>query len=118
MFQNGCKETFCLFPYENSIFHWTDGSKPKELKIRCDEYSTSGGFKIDTIGETFIKLKNLADNSLMIIKVVILEIESTYVIEFSDGSYIPPYRIENMTRNNIVVSQPKSRAEEANKHVR
>ena len=44
----------------------------------------------------------------MIISVTIQEVSGTYLIELNDGSQAPPYRIENMTKNKIAISQAKN----------
>lgn len=45
-------------------------------------------------------------------KVLVKEVGSTYQIEFSEKYFTPPYRIENMTKYDLLISQLSSRAEE------
>jgi hypothetical protein len=103
--------SFCLFPHEKSIFHWTNNNKKKLVRIRID-YGISGLFAIDKISEFYIRIKNENDHSIMILNVTVQEIASSFLIEFTDGSYMPPYRIENMTKHSLVVTQSKSKNED------
>jgi hypothetical protein len=104
------------------VFHWNNTSKKKEIRIRYDEYNVSGTtnfiinigpFKIDNVGEINIKLKNVAENLIIIIKASITEIGSTYLIEFFDEAFRPPYRLENMTKHDLIVTQTNSRPEDS-----
>jgi len=71
-----------------------------------------GPFKIDKIAEIGLRLKNTFDNTIIILKVTISEVGSTLLIEFQDQDFVPPYRIENMTKYDIVVNQVKSAPED------
>lgn len=50
---------------------------------------------------------------LIILKVTISEVGSTFLIEFQDKSFIPPYRLENMTKYDLIVTQAQSRTEDS-----
>ena len=71
-----------------------------------------GPFKIDNVGEISLKLKNVTDNEIIILKVKVSEIGSTLLVEFQDEDFKPPYRIENMTKHDFIVAQNNSRGED------
>jgi hypothetical protein len=112
IYQENCEESICLDQNEKNIFHWTDYKKKRQIRVRYDEYNVSGPFFIDKAGEMHIRLKNNYENSLVILKVTITEVGGTYLIEFFDSGFIPPYRIENMTKHDLLISQVKSKTED------
>jgi len=94
---------FKVYPYETSVFHWTDSKQEKTVNFRLEDFEFSGQFNIDTIGETTIRLRSSLDNENMIINVSINEENNSYFIIFSDISYAPPYRIENLTKTTFKI---------------
>lgn len=44
IYQSGCDQSMCLYPTESNIFNWTDSIKKKQIRIRYDQYTTSGKF--------------------------------------------------------------------------
>ena len=77
------------------MFHWTDSAKPLEINVRLNDHEYSGNFRIDGIGELYIRLKNSHEGENSIINVSISEEQNSFVIVFSDCSLAPPYKIEN-----------------------
>jgi hypothetical protein len=112
--QSRCEETglFKIFPFESSVFHWTDSANAQEVSIKLEGYEYSGNFKIDSIGETQIRLRSTYNRESMIVSVVINDDNNCYQILISDISHAPPYRIENLTRNSFKLSQKYSRSED------
>jgi hypothetical protein len=81
--------------------------------VKLEEYEYSGNFKIDTIGELNIRLRSSFDRECMILNTSISEESTnTLYIVFSDVSYNPPYRIENLTKTSFKISQLQSRGED------
>lgn len=58
-------------PGERTSFHWRDGSAPREVCVRFDEYGWiwSGGFSIDNIGEFYVRLRNEHTHAVYILHV-------------------------------------------------
>jgi len=113
--QNACEDKglFKVFPLETSVFHWTDAAEPNQISVRLEEYEYSGSFRIDNIGEVNMRLKSSLDKESMILNVSISEESSnTLFIVFTDMSFSPPYRIENLTKATFKISQIQSRAED------
>ena len=54
----------------------------------------------------------LEENRLKILKISVKEVGSTYLIEFSERFFTSPYRIENMTKYDILICQLNTKAEE------
>jgi hypothetical protein len=110
--QAECEEkgVFKAYPFETSVFHWTDSRKPQEINVKCQEHEFSGNIKIDGIGEMTLRLRGTYDNESIILSVAITEERNTLFIIFNDVSYMPPYRIENLTKTSFKIQQSGSRA--------
>jgi hypothetical protein len=112
--QSGCEElgTFKIFSQETSVFHWTDKSKSLEVNVTLNDHEYSGNFRIDGIGELYIRLKNSREGDSSILNVSISEEQNSFFIVISDVSDAPPYRIENQTKTRFRVEQINSRADD------
>jgi hypothetical protein len=86
------------------VFHWTDSNKRQEICVRLEEYEYSGNFTIDSIGEANVRLRSSWEHEPVILNVSISEESNSLYIIFSDMSYAPPYRIENMTKTSFKIS--------------
>ena len=95
---------FKVYPCETSSFHWTDHSKPKEINVKFQDHEYSGAIRIDSIGEMVVRLRGQFDNESIILSISITEEQRTLFIVFTDVSYAPPYRIENMTKTSFNLS--------------
>jgi hypothetical protein len=65
----------------------------------------SGSIEIDKIGEWNIRLKctnGLYDNTIL--NVSISEESNSFYIVFTDVSYAPPYRLENLTKSKFNIA--------------
>lgn len=56
-----------------------------------------------------IRVRGTYDNESIIINVSITEDRNTLYVIFSDVSYAPPYRIENLTKTSFKICQLGSR---------
>ena len=124
--QGNWEESLCLYPSEVSEFHWTDTHEKKEIKIKYDGFGTSGKLLnllkltylylgpilVDKNCCEYIRLKSTTENSMIILSLVISEIGSSFLIELNDTSFIPPYRIWNMTKNDLAISQALNKIED------
>ena len=72
--------------------------------MKLEDYEYSGDIKIDDIGEINIRLRSSIDRESIILNIEISEENGTLFIIFSDISYAPPYRIENMTKISFKLS--------------
>lgn len=47
--QSGCEEKgqFKVYPFETSLFHWTDSKKNCVVSVKLEGYEFSGSFKIN-----------------------------------------------------------------------
>ena len=55
------------------MFHWTDNSKPLEVNVRLNDHEYSGSFRIDEIGELYVRLKNSLEGENSILNISISE---------------------------------------------
>jgi len=85
------------------VFHWTDSTKLLEICVKIDDHEFSGNMRIDGIGEINLRLKNTQGKDNIILNVSISEETNSFYIVFSDVSYAPPYRIENLTKTRFKV---------------
>jgi hypothetical protein len=85
------------------VFHWTDASKPLEICIKVDDHEFSGNMRLDNIGEVNLRLKSSIKNDNFILNVSISEETNSFYIVFSDVSYAPPYRLENLTKSRFKI---------------
>jgi hypothetical protein len=77
--------------------------------VKFEDHEYSGNMRIDGIGEMIVRLRGTFDNEAIILNISISEHMSTLEIVFSDVSYAPPYRIENLTKSSFKVCQIGSR---------
>ena len=112
--QSMCEElgTFKMFPQETSVFHWTDAQKPLEICVKLDDHEFSGNLRIDGIGDFNLRLKNRYERDNTILNVSISEENNSFYIVFTDVSYAPPYRVENLTKTRFKISQVNSRMDD------
>ena len=94
------------------MFHWTDGASPLEISVKLDEHEYSGNLRIDGIGEYNLRLKNTQERDSTILNVSISEEANSFYIVFTDVSYAPPYRLENLTKTRFKVAQVHSRQDD------
>lgn len=59
--------------------------------------------RLDNIGEVNLRLKSSIKNDNFILNVSISEETNSFYIVFSDVSYVPPYRLENLTKSRFKV---------------
>lgn len=59
--------------------------------------------RLDNIGEVNLRLKNTHMSDNMILNVSISEETNSFYIVFSDVSFAPPYRLENLTKSRFKV---------------
>lgn len=85
------------------MFHWTDAQKPLEICVKVDDHEFSGNMRLDNIGEVNLRLKNSHHAENIILNVSISEETNSFYIVFSDVSFAPPYRIENLTKSRFKV---------------
>ena len=85
------------------MFHWTDASKPLEICLKVDDHEFSGNMRLDNIGEVNLRLKRSIKNDNFILNVSISEETNSFYIVFSDVSYAPPYRLENLTKSRFKI---------------
>ena len=112
--QSECEEhgKFKIFPQETSVFHWTDAEKRLEVCVTLEEHEYSGNLRIDGIGEFNLRLKSIQEQDSTILNVSISEESNSLIIVFTDISYAPPYRLENLTKIRFKVAQVNSRQDD------
>lgn len=101
---------FSLQSMERLPWHWPIMDYPKELCIKLENSQWSGGFVLDQLGEFAVKvpLPEAQDSSVpyYLARVEIkLEGCTFYIVISSENRTFPPYRIENMTRSTLLISQ-------------
>ena len=94
------------------MFHWTDADKPLEICVTLNDHEYSGNLRIDSIGEFNLRLKNQYEQDSTILNVSISEETNSFYIVFTDVSYAPPYRLENLTKTRFKVAQVMSRPDD------
>ena len=82
---------------------------PRRVSVRFEEHEYSGNIRIDGIGEITLRLRGQYENQSIILSVSITEERNTLFIMFTDMSYAPPYRIENLTKASFKIHQVNSR---------
>jgi hypothetical protein len=68
--------------------------------------------RLDNIGELNLRLKNTHRDENMILNVSISEETNSFYIVFSDVSFAPPYRFENLTKSRFKIQQTQGRADD------
>ena len=80
--------------------------------MRVDDHEFSGNIKLDNIGEVNLRLKNSRQGENMILNVSISEETNSFYIVFSDVTFQPPFRIENLTKSRFKVQQTHGRIDD------
>lgn len=106
--QLNAPQTFHLAANDVIPFHWPSSSKEKLLEVTLlHKYTWSGSFRINSIGTTYLKLRDTNNPSqIYIMQCQIEMIGGSIVLAFREESRrFPPYRIDNMTSFRIKYKQ-------------
>ncbi|KAG6976885.1 hypothetical protein JG688_00000902 [Phytophthora aleatoria] len=101
-------QTFRLAANELVPFHWLSASREKLLEVSLlHKYSWSGSFRINSLGTTYLKLRDRNDLSRIYILQCQIELVggSVALIFREESKRFPPYRIDNMTSFRIRYKQ-------------
>ncbi|KAK1948559.1 putative vacuolar protein sorting-associated protein 13C [Phytophthora citrophthora] len=101
-------QTFRLAPNDLVPFHWPSASREKLLEVSVlHKYSWSGSFRINSLGTTYLKLRDRDDSSRIYILQCQIELVggSVALIFREESKRFPPYRIDNMTSFRIRYKQ-------------
>ncbi|KAL3673967.1 hypothetical protein V7S43_001652 [Phytophthora oleae] len=101
-------QTFRLAANELVPFHWPSASREKLLEVSVlHKYSWSGSFRINSLGTTYLKLRDRDDSSRIYILQCQIELVggSVALIFREESKRFPPYRIDNMTSFRIRYKQ-------------
>ncbi|KAG3175424.1 hypothetical protein C6341_g9481 [Phytophthora cactorum] len=101
-------QTFRLAANELVPFHWPSASREKLLEVSLlHKYSWSGSFRINSLGTTYLKLRDRNDLSRIYILQCQIELVggSVALIFREESKRFPPYRIDNMTSFRIRYKQ-------------
>ncbi|KAE9013904.1 hypothetical protein PF005_g9408 [Phytophthora fragariae] len=101
-------QTFRLAANELVPFHWPSVSREKLLEVTLlHKYSWSGSFRINSLGTTYLKLRDRTDPSRIYILQCQIELVggSVALIFREESKRFPPYRIDNMTSFRIRFKQ-------------
>ncbi|GMF52260.1 unnamed protein product [Phytophthora fragariaefolia] len=101
-------QTFRLAANELVPFHWPSASREKLLEVTLlHKYSWSGSFRINSLGTTYLKLRDRSDSSRIYILQCQIELVggSVALIFREESKRFPPYRIDNMTSFRIRFKQ-------------
>ncbi|GAM25605.1 hypothetical protein SAMD00019534_087800 [Acytostelium subglobosum LB1] len=99
------KERHVLRPDDQTPFHWFNGFDEQQISIKLeeDEWTWSGGVRIDTVGTNYLKLFNSKDRTIeRAIKVEVIDSnESTMVVFYAIDHQLLPFHIKNDTQLTI-----------------
>ncbi|KAL4125685.1 hypothetical protein PRIC2_009266 [Phytophthora ramorum] len=101
-------QTLQLAANELVPFHWPSASREKLLEVSLlYKYSWSGSFRINSLGTTYLKLRDRDDPSRIYILQCQIELVggSVALIFREESRRFPPYRIDNMTSFRIRYKQ-------------
>ncbi|CAH0522670.1 unnamed protein product [Peronospora belbahrii] len=101
-------QTLQLSANELVPFHWPSASREKLLEVTLlHKYSWSGGFRINSLGTTYLKLRDRDNPSrIYILQCQIELVGGSIALVFREESRrFPPYRIDNMTSFRIRYKQ-------------
>ncbi|CAI5726724.1 unnamed protein product [Peronospora effusa] len=101
-------KTFRLAANELMPFHWPSALREKLLEVTLlHKYSWSGSFRINSLGTTYLKLRDRDDSSRIYILQCQIELVggSVALIFRGESRRFPPYRIDNMTSFRIRYKQ-------------
>ncbi|CAI5747229.1 unnamed protein product [Peronospora destructor] len=101
-------KTFRLAANELMPFHWPSALREKLLEVTLlHKYSWSGSFRINSLGTTYLKLRDRDNPSRIYILQCQIEIVggSVALIFRGESRRFPPYRIDNMTSFRIRYKQ-------------
>lgn len=101
---------FVLQDKERLPWHWPSGEHARELCIKLEESDWSFGFPLDHLGDFAIKIPlndaNNFDIPYYLARIQIKIDNSTlFVIINAENKVFPPYRIENLTHETLLISQ-------------
>ena len=101
------KQGYLLRPGQRLPFHWPDKDKPSEMCITLSPNHTwSAAFVIDELAEFAVKIMDKNDGSTYLARVDVVLKKATFFVVFKpEAKDIPPYRIENLTREPILYHQ-------------
>jgi hypothetical protein len=96
-----------LQPLESTQFHWPDASRHQSLCVKLEDHGWqwSGSFNIDKADDFFLRLRNRYLHTEAIVQATVSQEGSTFQVVFADSSVLPPYRIENLSMENVLVFQ-------------
>uniref|UniRef100_A0AAV1T2C5 C2 domain-containing protein n=1 Tax=Peronospora matthiolae TaxID=2874970 RepID=A0AAV1T2C5_9STRA len=106
--QCGVPRTMRLAANELVPFHWPSALQEKLLEVTLlHKYSWSGSFRINSLGTTYLKLRDRAHPSRIYILVCQIELVggSVALVFRGESRRFPPYRIDNMTSFRIQYKQ-------------
>jgi hypothetical protein len=101
-------QTLRLAANELVPFHWPSSTREKLLEVTLlHKYSWSGSFRINSLGTTYLKLRDRDDPSRIYILQCQIELVggSVALIFREESRRFPPYRIDNMTSFRIRYKQ-------------
>ena len=103
-----------LMPNERSAYHWSDLQKSRAICIRLEPHGWqwSGQFYIEGPEDFVVRIRNTYTHEEILAHITITLEESTLHIIFQDTSYMPPYRIENLSMETISIQQYDSKIPE------
>lgn len=96
-----------LQPLETTHFHWPDASRYQSLCVKLEDHGWqwSGSFNIDKADDFFLRIRNRHSHLEAILQVTVTQEGSTFQVVFADASVLPPYRIENLSMENLLIYQ-------------
>jgi hypothetical protein len=90
-------------------FHWPRANAPERLCVRCvavdAAWEWSKGFPITDLGTFHLKLTSLRTSDVRLLKVDVVLHNSAIRVVFSDGTDLPPFRIDNRSLVPLVFHQ-------------
>jgi SHR-binding domain of vacuolar-sorting associated protein 13 len=100
-----------LIPNERSAYHWTDQLKSRSICVRPESYGWqwSGHFYIEGPDDFVMRIRNIHTHEEILIHITITLEDSTLHIIYQDISHMPPYRIENLSMETLLISQINSK---------
>lgn len=103
-----------LIPNERSAFHWPDSNKNRSVCLRIDDYGWqwSGAFFIECPDDLVIRVRNSHTHEEVFVHITMTLEENTLHVILQDISHMPPYRIENLSMETLVLQQLKAKVPE------
>ncbi|DBA00351.1 TPA: hypothetical protein N0F65_000536, partial [Lagenidium giganteum] len=106
--QAGVPHTYRLGANEVKPFHWPSAQRPKLMEVTMlHRYTWSGCFRINSLGTTYLKLRDSDEPWRIYILQCHIEMigGSTVLVFREEMRRFPPYRIDNMTSFRIQYKQ-------------